>query len=434
MKTKITLSILATMIMLGSAGQSSIEFSFNSNYYGQNVPLDSIYVHNLSQGGDTILYDTVLTLPYIPTGVENFDISKAKFTLFQNYPNPFRDVTTIGICLIQEDILLLKVYNLTGQEVASHNKVLKKGHHIFTFYPGAEKFYILTATVNGDSKSIKMIGMNNQAGNKCTLVHSAMNEINSSYKSTNLYTGFSYGLGDSLRFIGYSNTPDGIVGSDVIIDDPDSSQGYTFNIIEGIPCQDLPAIIYEEQMYSTVLIGSQCWLKENLNIGTVILGQDDMANDGIIEKYCFNDDSYHCEDYGGLYQWDEMMQYTIQQGVRGICPEGWHIPTDDEYTILTDYLGGENLAGGKMKETGLHHWKSPNAGATNVSGFTGFGSGFRGYDASFGGFGDYGIFWSSSEKSQNYAWVRGLVKNGSYVMIMGVNKVVGYPVRCLKDD
>jgi uncharacterized protein (TIGR02145 family) len=434
MKTKITLIIFAIMIILSSAGQTdSIEFSFTSNYYGDYVFLDSVCIHNLSQGGDTIIYGTVLTLYYVLSGTEDIDIPDAKFTLNQNYPNPFRDVTTINICLAREDMLHLKVYNLTGHEVVSFKKVLKKGHHTFSFYPGAEKFYILKATVNGVSKSLKMIGIKSWGRNKCTLVYCGMNEVYTRYKSINYNTGFPYCLGDSLRFIGYADTPEGIVGSDVIIDTPLVSQVYTFEIIEGIPCPDTPAIFYEEMMYTTVLVGSQCWLKENLNIGTMINGMEDMEDNDTIEKYCFNNISYHCEVYGGFYQWNEMMQYTTQQGVQGICPEGWHIPTDDEYTVLTDYLGGVDIAGGKMRETGNHHW-IPNVGATNSSGFTALGAGLRIYDGSFGGFNHYTGFWSSTEKAQNHAWGRFLDSNEISVTIAGVNKVVGYSVRCIRDE
>ncbi len=104
------------------------------------------------------------------------------------------------------------------------------------------------------------------------------------------------------------------------------------------------------QTYSTMQINAQCWMSENLNIGTMIPGETDMADNSIIEKFCYDNDTANCEVYGGLYQWKELMQYTLTTGVQGICPEGWHIPTDLEWTLLTNYLGGTGVAGGKMKE------------------------------------------------------------------------------------
>ncbi|MBK7631804.1 MAG: hypothetical protein IPJ23_14080 [Ignavibacteriales bacterium] len=85
-------------------------------------------------------------------------------------------------------------------------------------------------------------------------------------------------------------------------------------------------IIYEGKTYGTVLIGTQCWMKENLNVGTMIQGNSNQSNNGVKEKYCYNNDTANCSIYGGLYQWNEAMQYVTTEGARGICPEGW-IPT-----------------------------------------------------------------------------------------------------------
>jgi len=100
----------------------------------------------------------------------------------------------------------------------------------------------------------------------------------------------------------------------------------------------------------------------------MINGTEGMSNNWLIEKYCYDNNSDNCDEYGGLYQWNEMMEYTTTPGVQGICPTGWHLPTINEWTLLVDYLGGMTVAGGKMKETGTVHWRTPNIGATNESG------------------------------------------------------------------
>jgi uncharacterized protein (TIGR02145 family) len=119
----------------------------------------------------------------------------------------------------------------------------------------------------------------------------------------------------------------------------------------------------------------------------MISGGKDQADNGVIEKYCYEDTASNCDIYGGLYSWDEMMQYSYTEGGQGICPQGWHIPTSAEYNALSDFLGGENVSGGKMKETGTAHWNSPNTGATNSSGFTALPGGNHwgsaGYDYAF---------------------------------------------------
>jgi len=128
--------------------------------------------------------------------------------------------------------------------------------------------------------------------------------------------------------------------------------------------------------YETISIGDQCWMKSNLNTGTRINTGTEPSDNGTIEKYCYANSTDNCSTYGALYAWDEAMQYVKTPGARGICPNGWHIPSDDEFETLQNALGGSSSAGGAMKETGYDHWGSPNTGATNSSGFTALGSGW----------------------------------------------------------
>jgi len=90
----------------------------------------------------------------------------------------------------------------------------------------------------------------------------------------------------------------------------------------------------DSKTYGTVQVGTQCWMAENLNIGDMISGNQDMSDDGDFEKYCFNNNVSSCNTYGGLYQWNELMQYSTTPGIQGICPEGWHVPTDSEWCTL----------------------------------------------------------------------------------------------------
>ena len=187
--------------------------------------------------------------------------------------------------------------------------------------------------------------------------------------------------------------------------------------------------------YNTVLIGTQCWMAQNLNIGTKINGSQNQTNNQVIEKYCYNDLESNCDIYGGLYQWDEAMQYVTTAGVQGICPAGWHLPTDAEWTILTTFLGGESVAGGKMKEIGTTHWLSPNTGATNSSAFTALPGGYREWSGGFQTITYYAKFWSSSESSSFYAWYRYL----DYYYAVAhrwdgyFDKTSGFSGRCVKD-
>jgi len=174
-------------------------------------------------------------------------------------------------------------------------------------------------------------------------------------------------------------------------------------------------------------------MAENLNIGTRIDGIENQSNNGIIEKYCYDNTEANCDIYGGLYQWDEMMGYTTTAGVQGICPETWHLPTDAEWTSLTTYLGGESVAGGKMKEAGTVHWASPNYGATNSSGFTGLANGYRYINGIFSAMSVVGYWWSSSETNKQKAIFRMIRKDINEIYKGDYFKSNGYSVRCLKD-
>ncbi|MFA4924869.1 MAG: FISUMP domain-containing protein, partial [Ignavibacteriaceae bacterium] len=93
------------------------------------------------------------------------------------------------------------------------------------------------------------------------------------------------------------------------------------------PNDDISTVTYSGKVYHAVKIGSQTWLKENLDVGTMIQGTANPSDNGTIEKYCYNNDTANCNKYGGLYQWNEAMQYIKTEKAKGICPTGWHIPT-----------------------------------------------------------------------------------------------------------
>jgi len=198
--------------------------------------------------------------------------------------------------------------------------------------------------------------------------------------------------------------------------------------------------IRDGQVYNIVKIGSQWWMQENLNIGIRIDGSQDAEDNGIIEKYCYDDNPDNCETYGGLYRWNEMMDYYPSDignpGItQGVCPVGWRLPTDSEWTDLTDFLGGESVAGGKLKETGIIHWNSPNTGATNESGFSALPGGFYGHKgSSFSFLGLYANFWSSTGTESDSAYFYNL-SSGSSVLNSGMDSIVrGFSVRCLRDS
>jgi uncharacterized protein (TIGR02145 family) len=123
---------------------------------------------------------------------------------------------------------------------------------------------------------------------------------------------------------------------------------------------------------------------------------------------------------------------TNPSGVQGVCPAGWHLPSDAEWTELTDYLGGTSVAGGKLKETGTA-WGSPNTGATNETGFTALPGGYRYFDENFHDIGNYGYWWSATELATYYSWFRHMTYHTSTVAKYSNNWQSGYSVRCVRD-
>lgn len=196
------------------------------------------------------------------------------------------------------------------------------------------------------------------------------------------------------------------------------------------------ALVYAGKPYTTVLIGSQCWMAQHLNVGTMIAGVSNQTNNAIIEKYCYDNIELNCISDGGLYQWDEAMQYQATAGAQGICPADWHIPTDNEWMTLEENQGMCSGTGsGCSGDTGQ---RGTDEGAKlKVGGSSGFGAILAGRrDPGGGSFSTRGTsanLWSSVGSSSFSAWSRKLNSGFATVYRGNDSKVSGYSVRCLKD-
>ena len=187
----------------------------------------------------------------------------------------------------------------------------------------------------------------------------------------------------------------------------------------------------------TVRIGTQEWTDKNLDVtryrnGDIIPEVKDPKKWAELTTgaWCYYDnDPKNGKIYGKLYNW-----YAVNDP-RGLAPEGFHIPSDSEWTTLTKFLGGEQVAGGKMKSTGTSLWQSPNTAATNSSGFKGLPGGCRAYEGTFATIGYNGYWWSSSEGNTTFAWSRFLVLelDYGYAYRSSGSKRWGFSVRCLRD-
>jgi len=198
-------------------------------------------------------------------------------------------------------------------------------------------------------------------------------------------------------------------------------------------CEGIIRDVRNGREYKIIKIGDQCWMAENLNIGDRIAGITNQSNNDFLEKYCFADLETNCDVYGGMYQWNEMMQYEIGWENRGICPFSWHIPSGDEMDLLVDFLGGAAIAGSALKETGFEHWLSTNTDATNSSGFTAFGAGERMTSGGFHRYHELGSFWSATDDGASSAYRMTLTHNHGLAQLINVDTAWGFSVRCIKD-
>jgi len=205
----------------------------------------------------------------------------------------------------------------------------------------------------------------------------------------------------------------------------------------GIPGPNITDV--ENNTYKTVTIGTQQWMAENLKTskysdGTTIPNITDNTQWSNLTTGAwayYNNDATNNAKYGKLYNWYAVSPTT--NGNKNVCPTGWHVPTDAEWTVLTDYLGGLSVAGGKMKEVGTTSWNSPNTDATNTSLFTGLAGGNRYYDGYYSYIGGYGYWWSSTEDGTTNAWGRTLDSYNGSAYRDGSVKRNGLSVRCLRD-
>lgn len=211
-------------------------------------------------------------------------------------------------------------------------------------------------------------------------------------------------------------------------------------------CPESPVVTFGGKTYNTVLIGEQCWMRENLDVGIMITTGYKMQNNKAIEKYCYDNDEANCEEYGGLYLWDEMMQYDTIEGVQGICPPGWHIPTDEEWCTLTKYIDStvdcaEDRYSGldcgiKMKSTSGWFSLHENGNGTNESGFSALPGGYLYNTQIFDRITKLAYFWSSTklEYDSYSAWQRHLKYNNHLGVGRNyINKQSSLSVRCIRN-
>ena len=357
-----------------------------------------------------------------------------EYSVSDNYPNPFNPITRIGIKLPISGSVRINIYNLTGQRVLEEiERYYNKGTNFVDIELNglSNGIYFARITIDGKYAVTKKLMLlygsqhlavsynaSNPVLQKLTMTSQQLLEANldslvvlgSSIKRnifTNLpkYTGVPLNLGN-------------------LIVNTQSS---------GNPCPGIPTINYSGKIYNTVQIGTQCWLKENLDVGVYVTSKathdihSDVSNNGIIEKYCYGNNEANCATYGGLYEWNEAMQYIATEKTKGICPNGWHIPTSAEFETLIACVSND---GNKLKRED----QGTGSGAgTNTSGFSALLAGIRRWDGYFDTFSTISFFWSSSICDLGNEYTMYLWSDSSKISLSNWYEAFGFSIRCLKD-
>jgi uncharacterized protein (TIGR02145 family) len=435
-----TLVILPVISVLSLQAQD-YQISFAGS--GGSTTVDSVIVENLTTG--TILKMKGIDVLHLmgTTGIETIgDDNSARISI---YPNPMNGYSRIQFILPEQGVTTITLIDLSGKKIAQTKEFLLKGHHTYSIQGVEEGAYFITISCGRYSLSGKLISSGSKNGNAKIAYESSVisQEKQNDSKSTNEEKVMQYNTGDRLKLKGKSG-----IYSTIVIDVPTASKTITYNFIE---YTDSDGNNYPIVQIGTVKgtkgdsnaqpdIGVQTWTAENLkttklNDGTLIPNvTDGTAWAGLTTSgYCwYNNNTGYKNIYGALYN-----GFTIATGK--LCHLGWHIPTQAEWTVLTDYLGGAGVAGGKLKETETRHWNDPNTGATDESGFTALPGGGRGFDGAFWSMGIYGDWWSSSEgqppskRSFKYFWIISLEYDRSSSRGLGIDWSNGASVRCLKD-
>jgi uncharacterized protein (TIGR02145 family) len=288
--------------------------------------------------------------------------------------------------------------------------------------------YILYASWNGETRSIKIITETSGEAGGCRLTYAGA-------------TGAESGTTTSKSATGLVAHESGFL----LI--PAGNSTHVFQFATGIPCPGAPTVDYMGQVYNTVQVYSQCWMKENLNAGSMISAIGEQTDNGIIEKYCYGDVADSCTKYGGLYEWHEMMQYVTTEGTQGICPPGWHLPSDLEWNILEGIADSEygvrdstwngygyrgfDAAKNLKTTTG---WHAPGNG-DDLLGFSALAGGRRLTSWPFDNLGKNGYWWTSTQDEIFYIWIRGMdfEHKQTYRFHYTNPQEFGNSVRCLRD-
>ena len=409
--------VLLSFIFMLSATFSASAFDYNISFTasGAKTSIDYITVQNLTQG----------TTATVPAGSE-LEITAVKQVAASDetlhiYPNPIQNKATVSYYANNGGNTQINVFGVDGRNLVGMNKNLNIGINKFdlTLPKGA---YTLQINENGKLHTTKILSQSNYtAGIEFKGTENDQENVVQKVKATTV--PMQYNLGDFLLFKAYSGNYVSIL-TDIL----SGSKTINFNFVD---CKDV-----DGNLYSIVTIGNQVWMAENLKTSKyrnsiAVTDKTNLTSWGTSTTEASSDyaSPSNSTTYGKLYNW------YAASSTNNLAPLGWHIPTDADWATLSDFLGGLNLAGDKLKENGNLHWASANTTSTNASGFTALPGGSRSTDNTTYDIGNIGYWWSATEgTTTTNAWYRSLSNQNGIVTRGYFAKSAGMSVRCLMGD
>ncbi len=451
---KLFLLLLVLLCMAGRAQNLTLSFSGRHANTGAYVQLSRVEITNQTRGWtDVLTYpDTVATLTD-GTGIN--DNLGAVFGLSQNTPNPFSGTTYVNLSLPEGGAVTLEACDVNGRVVISRSFVsMQPGTHVLRVNLAAAGVYLLTARQSGKVSSVRMV--NQRSGGENSMERIGSRDI--SKTKGNIDHPFAYG--DSMIYKGYTMIPGQELESEVVAqiqNQPETIILYfsATTLFDGQPCPGAATVTdYDNNTYNTVQIGGQCWMKENLRTTHYA---DGTAIPAGTHRYAPNNDESNVATYGYLYNWPAVMHGSASSSsnpsnVQGICPAGWHMPSDAEWTQLTTYVhdngyqctdcNGSNywshvdcIAKALAAQT---DWNSYNNDACapgydlSTNNATGFSAVPAGYYCGGYYFGLDAYYWTTSQFNSSEAYFRSLDCCVDYVWKGNDYKSQGYSVRCVR--
>ncbi|MBR4786804.1 MAG: T9SS type A sorting domain-containing protein [Bacteroidales bacterium] len=474
MKKLFSLISFVLLFTAVSAQVVSVTLTFTGrDANNQYVPLNRVVITNYSQGWQETLTwpDTVLMMT--TTGIQDY-VQGEGIALSQNNPNPFDGTTFVNLTIAEPGEVMMEISDISGRIVETQSFAsLQAGNNQLRISLSNSGVYFLTARQNGHAVSVKMVNRGSGGGNAISFSGNmgtqGITTVSHNLKHTPKgSTDKPFNTGDHMDYVGYATINGHEVTSAHIDKEQYSTETFVLAFAEaqgnpdGHPCPGTPTVTdIDGNTYNTVMIGTQCWMRENMRVTRYANGDSitaSVAAESYVDPYYYdyNNPDIPLEKRGYLYNWPAAMHgldtsSSVPSGIQGICPTGWHVPSWDEWDALRTYLGSmdDYHCGGCVEciapalcDTiawsidSLHNCvPGQNLSANNATGFSAIPAGY--FWSSLAGLGNQTAFWSTTlspgadMSGPRYALlIRNYVSNAAYATYF---KNYGLSVRCLRD-